>query len=176
MGVFLSGAAHPFIAPALLLSLTALGLMLGQSAEGRIGRARPAFAAYVLTLLAGLALAAGGGEIDTDRLLLLCGTLAGAAVAMSWTLPPLVRLSLAGMLGLAAGLASAPSGVDGRAYAAMLAGTVLASVLLPAWVLAIVMEVKRPWLQIAVRVLGSWLAAAALLVLSLTFAPAPLRG
>jgi hydrogenase/urease accessory protein HupE len=44
--VFLSGAVHPFIAPALLLSLTALGLLLGQRAQGRIERVRVPFIAY----------------------------------------------------------------------------------------------------------------------------------
>jgi urease accessory protein len=172
MGVFLSGAAHPFIAPALLLSLVALGLLMGQWAAGRIERARVLFGAYALALAAGLALQALGGEVDTDRLLLLCGAFAGATVAMAWMLPRSVALCLAVGVGLATGLASGPTGVQGRDLAVMLAGTVLATLALPAWVLAVVSEVRRSWLKIAVRVLGSWLAAAALLVLSLTFAPA----
>ena len=114
--------------------------------------------------------------MDTDRLLLLCGALAAGAVALAWALPPAVNLGLAGLIGLATGLASAPSGVQGRAYVAMLAGTVIASLVLPGWVVAIVSEIERAWLRIAVRVLGSWLAAAALLVLSLTFAPAARAG
>lgn len=176
IGVFLSGAAHPFIAPALLLSLTALGLLLGQRAQGRLNRVRTAFIAYATTLALGLALQAWSGDVDTDRLLLLCGALAAGAVALAWALPPAVNLGLAGLIGLATGLASAPSGVQGRAYVAMLAGTVIASLVLPGWVVAIVSEIERAWLRIAVRVLGSWLAAAALLVLSLTFAPAARAG
>ena len=171
MGVFLSGAAHPFIAPALLLSLTALGLLMGQRAAGRIEQVRGLFLIYGVGLAAGLVVQALGGEVDTDRLLLLCGALAGAAVALAWALPPAANGCLAAVVGLATGMASGPTGVAGRDLAVMLAGTVLATLALPAWVLAMVCEVRRPWLKIAVRVLGSWLAAAALLVLSLTFAP-----
>jgi hydrogenase/urease accessory protein HupE len=50
IGVFLSGAVHPFIAPALLLSLTALGLLLGQHAQGRLERVRVPFIAYAAAL------------------------------------------------------------------------------------------------------------------------------
>ena len=172
IGVFLSGAVHPFIAPALLLSLTALGLLLGQRAQGRIERVRVPFIAYGAALAVGLLLNAWSGDVDTDRLLLTCGALAAIAVALAWVLPASVNTTLSAVIGLATGLASAPSGVDGRAYAAMLAGTVIASLLLPGWVVAVVSEIERVWLRIAVRVLGSWLAAAALLVLSLSFAPA----
>jgi hydrogenase/urease accessory protein HupE len=172
IGVFLSGAVHPFIAPALLLSLTALGLLLGQHAQGRLERVRVPFIAYATALVLGLALNAWRGDVDTDRLLLLCGALAAGTVALAWAMPASIHTTLATVIGLATGLASAPSGVEGRAYAAMLAGTVIASLVLPGWVVAVVNEIERAWLKIAVRVLGSWLAAAALLVLSLTFAPA----
>jgi urease accessory protein len=172
IGAFYSGALHPVIAPALLIGLLALGLLLGQCADGAIVRVRTALAAYGAALLAGLALHGWVGEIDTDRLLLFCGALAGGAVAAAWRLPPAVRLSLAVVVGLGTGLASTPSGVEGRAYATMLVGTVLGSMLLPAWVTAMVTLPQPAWVKIAVRVLGSWLFAAAMLVLSLSFAPA----
>jgi hypothetical protein len=120
----------------------------------------------------GLLLNAWRGDVDTDRLLLTVRCPGGGHVALAWVLPASIHTTLATVIGLATGLASAPSGVEGRAYAAMLAGTVIASLVLPGWVVAVVSEIERAWLKIAVRVLGSWLAAAALLVLSLTFAPA----
>lgn len=172
IGAFYSGALHPVIAPALLIALLALGLLLGQCASGAIVRVRSALAAYAAAFVAGLLLQAWVGELDTDRLLLFLGALAGGAVAAAWALPPGLRLSLAVLVGLATGLASAPSGVEGRAYTTMLVGTVMGSCLLPAWVTAVVTLPQPAWTKIAVRVLGSWLAAAALLVLSLSFAPA----
>jgi hypothetical protein len=170
IGNFYSGALHPFVAPALLIALLALGLLVGQNADGAMARARQALAAYTVALLAGLGLQAVLGEVDTDRLLLFCGALAGGTTAAAWRLPAAVRLSLAVVVGLGTGLASAPSGVEGRNYGVMLAGTLFGSVLLPVWVTALVTLPQPPWVKIVVRVLGSWLAAAALLVLSLSFA------
>lgn len=170
IGGFFSGALHPLVAPALLLALAALGLLLGQRAQGRIERARGGYVAYTGALALGLILTTWGGELDTDRLLLLCGALAGGTVALAWSLPPAVLASLAAVIGLATGLASPPSGVQGREYGLMLAGTTIASLLLPAWLLAVVCPLEKAWLRVAVRVLGSWLAAAALLALSLSFA------
>ncbi len=172
IGVFFSGALHPFIAPALLLSLTAFGLLLGQYSQGQLSRVRWALMACVVAMAAGLALHTWGTGLDTDRLLLVCGALAGMSVAFAWRLPASVVLALGGVIGLATGLASMPTGVQGRDWAVMLAGTVMASCGLPAWVAAVVSLARQAWLKIAVRVLGSWLAAAALLVLSLSFAPA----
>lgn len=172
VGVFFSGALHPFIAPALLLSLTAFGLLLGQSCRGRLPRAGPALATCVLAMVAGLFLHSRVEGLNTDRLLLLCGALTGVAVAFAWRLPASVNLSFGVVVGLTTGLASAPTGVEGRDWAVMLAGTLMASGGLPAWTAAVVSLAQQAWLKMAVRVLGSWLAAAALLVLSLSFAPA----
>jgi urease accessory protein len=172
IGVFYSGVLHPFIAPALLLSLVALGLHLGQGSQGDVARVRVPLLAYAFALLAGLVLHAWTGEIDTDRLLLVCGALAGVVTAAAWAPPIWSSALLAGVIGLAVGVASTPSGVEGRAYAGMLAGTVIASIFLPLWVTVVVSFFHRAWLHIAARVLGSWMAAAAVLVLSLSFAPA----
>ena len=172
IGMFFSGALHPLIAPALLLSLSAYGLLLGQACQGRLPRAGWPLGALLAAMVLGLALHRWAEGLDTDRLLLLCGAFAGVAVALAWRLPRSINLTLGFFIGLATGLASAPSGVQGRDWAVMLAGTLLASFGLPAWVAAMVTLAEHAWLKIAVRVLGSWLAAAAFLVLSLSFAPA----
>jgi hypothetical protein len=71
---------------------------------------------------------------------------------------------------LAVGLASGPTGLDGSARWITLAGTLCAALLLPSYVAAMVTLIGPAWLRIAVRVVGSWLGAAALLVLALSFA------
>lgn len=174
LGVFYSGVLHPLLAPSLGLAVAALGLWLGQGGAGR--RAGAALGVYALALLLGLGLQRLWGEVAVERLLLLCGAVAGGLVALAWRAPGAVALSLAGACGLAAGWASGPSGVAGQDLALMLAGTVLGALGLPAWLAAMVRLTQRvpaPWLGVAVRVLGSWLAAAALLVLALSFAPVP---
>lgn len=172
IGTFYSGALHPFVAPALLIGLLAFGLQTGQAAAGDPSRLRRPMAWFGGALLLGLLGSVALGELDTDRLLLFLGALCGGATAAAWQLPDKLRLSLGVAMGLATGLASAPSGVTGGAYAAMVAGSVLASLMLPLWVGAL-MTLRQPaWANVVARVLGSWLAAAALLVLSLSFAPA----
>lgn len=174
VGNFYSGALHPFISPALLIALLALGLLLGQFARGRLAHARRPLIGYALAMLVGLSLHAWAGEPDTDRLLLLFGAAAGVAVAAAWRLPAAFNTSLAVVIGLAVGVASGPTGVDGRSYALMLVGTAVGSIFLPSWVAIVTSAFEPAWARIAVRVVGSWLAAAALLVLSLSFAPARL--
>lgn len=174
IGTFYSGALHPFIAPALLIALLALGLLLGQNAHGRLTQAKRPLVGYAVALLLGLYLHAWAGDPDTDRLLLAFGAAAGVAVAAAWRAPVPLNIALAVAVGLAVGVASGPSGVGGRAYTLMVVGTALGSIFLPSWVAIVVSAIEPPWARIAVRVLGSWLAAAALLVLSLSFAPARL--
>ncbi|MBL8328473.1 MAG: HupE/UreJ family protein [Rubrivivax sp.] len=170
MGPFASGLLHPLVEPALLVSLAALGLLLGQAARGRVASVQRALLVFALALLAGLAAHRVAGDPDLTRGLLLLGGLIGVIVATAARLPAAVLLSVAAVVGLAAGLGSGPSGVQGQTYWVMLCGTALGTLLLPAWVMAVVSPMRRAWMQIAVRVLGSWLAAVALLVLSLSLA------
>jgi hypothetical protein len=171
-GDFGSGLLHPFTAPALCMALLALGLLLGQGAGGFSARIRKGLAVYAGALLAGAALQPLLGEVNTDRLLLLCCAWAAASVAAGWRLPSSVRQSLALVTGAAAGLATGPSGMEGSAWVAPLAGALTASVLLPAWVGTVVALPQPGWVKTGVRVLGGGLAAAAMLMLLLSFAPA----
>lgn len=172
IGAFYSGALHPFVSPAQLIVLLALGLRFGQSAYLRAWPAERALLALVLALVAGLFLHTTAGDPDTDRILLACAALTGLAVATALALPAAVDVALGLVVGTAVGLSSGPTGVEGRSYMMMLIGTGLASAGLTAYVTVIVSTIERAWLRIVVRVLGSWLAAAALLVLVLSVAAA----
>ena len=184
IGIFYSGALHPLVTPPHLIALLALGLLLGQAGQRVTGDDDSPLAVLAAPLVA-LAVALGAGvlraglypaeEPDTDRVLLALAAATGLAVAAAWRAPVGVRLVVALAVGLAAGLASAPSGVSSAERWTSLAGTTAAALLLCGYVAVMVAVARRPpWLTIAVRVLGSWMAAAALLVLALSFAP--LRG
>jgi hydrogenase/urease accessory protein HupE len=167
IGNFYSGALHPFVSPAHLIALLALGLWLGQ--RGLAGAKRP-LVVLVSSLGLGLALHRAAGDPDTDRWLLVLAALNGLAVAAAYAAPAAVASACCGAVGLAVGLASGPSGVEGTARSVMLAGTFCGATLACAYVMSMVTLAQRPWMHIAVRVVGSWLAAAALLVLALSFA------
>ena len=167
IGNFYNGALHPFVSPAHLITLLALGLWLGQ--RGLQGAKRPLIA-LVLALACGLAAHRIAGDPDTDRVLLLLAASMGLAVAAAFAAPASVAMAFAAVAGLAVGVASGPQDVDGAARWALLAGTLLGATFATGYAAAMVTLVRQAWLRIAVRVMGSWLAAAALLVLALSFA------
>ena len=78
IGDFYNGALHPFVSPAHLIALLALGLWLGQ--RGLEGAKRPLMA-LVLALAAGLVAHRTLGDPDTDRWLLLLAASIGLAAA-----------------------------------------------------------------------------------------------
>ncbi len=177
IGIFYSGALHPFVSPAHLIALLALGLAIGQRGQrhaGELSQLKPPMLALLAAALAALALTLAGvfGDPDTDRVLLVFAAATGLAVAAAWAPPQAVTMGLAVAVAMAVLLASAPSGVDAAARRTSLIGTAAAAVLLVGYVAVMTTVAQRAWLHIAVRVFGSWLAAAALLVLALSFAPA----
>ena len=166
IGGFYNGLLHPLLVPAHLLALVALGLWLGQQALPRI---QGALLSFSLLLLAGLVLAAfapPGGGVRTS-LLLACALGLGLLVAAAWSLPRYVAAAIAGVVALLIGLDSAPEAAGTRATLIVLAGVGVGVHLLLLNVVALTSYAKKPWLRVGVRVLGSWSAASALMVLAL---------
>jgi urease accessory protein len=167
IGNFYNGALHPFVSPAHLIALLALGLWLGQ--HGLANAKRPLLA-FVMSLALGLCLHRIAGDPDTDRGLLVLAALTGLAVAAAHAAPAATAMIFSVAVGLAVGLASGPANLQGTPRGVALAGTFFGASLASAYVMAMVTLAQRPWMQIAVRVFGSWLAASSLLVLALSFA------
>jgi urease accessory protein len=164
IGNFYNGALHPLVSPAHLIALLALGLWLGQRG---LGAAKRPLLAFMAALALGLCLHHWAGDPDTDRWLLVLAALFGLLVAAARALPAALAPLLCAGVGLAVGLASGPTGLESTARAVSLFGTFFSATLVCAYVMAIVTLAQRPWMLIAARVLGSWLAAAAVLVLAL---------
>ncbi|MEI1252203.1 HupE/UreJ family protein [Rhizobium aouanii] len=169
IGIFYNGMLHPYLVPGHLLVLLALGLMIGQHAPSSSRYALPTF---LVTFLASSALLWWLPIAPLpETLLLVVSLLAGLMVAVS-VAPGLVSIFLAVVAGIVLGLNSNPEGVPPEQTGLALAGTVSGAVLailyaggLSAWL------ARFPsWPPIAVRVLGSWTAACALLVLVLQYA------
>ena len=167
IGNFYNGALHPFVSPAHLVALLALGLWLGQRG---LASAKQPLLALLLSLAVGLVSHHMLGDPDTDRALLVFAALMGLAVAAATAVPSVVVTVFAALTGLAIGMSSGPADVQGAARWVLLAGTFFGATLACVYVASMVTLAKQAWLHIAVRVLGSWLAAAALLVLALSFA------
>lgn len=167
IGHFYNGAFHPFLVVPHLLALISLGLWTGQRGVAAIGGMAAALAAG---LLAGLGPALAMAVPDTDLLVLAAAGATGLAVAVARPLPQTLAWLFAAAVGLAIGLGSAPDGVQGMARWAVAAGTVCGATLALVWTAAMASFARPAWTRIALRVLGSWISASALLVLALSWA------
>ncbi|MGH6771162.1 MAG: HupE/UreJ family protein [Xanthobacteraceae bacterium] len=160
-GLFL-GLLSPLLAPAHLLSVVGLGLLAGRA------RAAIPLAIFAIAFAAGLAaLAAAVGATPARNVLLGASALNGLAVALAVAVPRAVIALLAGVTGVALGLDSPPETVSLAVGNAMLLGNWLGGCLLVAVVAGFASRLARPWQLVALRVLGSWAAAAAILALAL---------
>jgi urease accessory protein len=158
----LAGLLHPLTVPAHLLALIALGLLIG----GRL----PA-AAFALGLFGGLvAIALGTGETPALDILLAITALAGILVALAQPLPVTVTVGIAAVAGAALGLDSPPEAISIVVATATLIGTGISACLTVILIAIVAGRLKRDWQRIGVRIIGSWIAATAILVLALRFA------
>lgn len=168
VGAFYSGVLHPFISPAHLIALIALGLLFGQRG---VRASRHAMAAMAAALALGLWLSLRLQELaGLDPLLLALGAALGLSVVLARPWPTWGLVPLAALLGLAVGLGSAPDGMAPAQRNAALVGTFVGATLCAACLAGAVNPLQRPWARIGVRVVGSWLSASAILVLTLAFA------
>ena len=164
---FLNGFLHPLLVPSHALSLLAFGLMTGQQ-PSRIFLA----ALFPVALIGGILLIIYAVfPIDLVPLVLLAsGAWAGLLTALAQPLPRIVPALILIAGGLALIIDSVPSVVSKLDTLLALAGTVLTATLtlgLAAWLASIL---TRDWQRIGVRIVGSWTAASALLVLALMIA------
>ena len=166
IGYFYGGILHPALVPSHLVALVALGLLVGQRG---LTAMRLAYPCFLLALVAGLILAGFSPEAPTSAetaLLVLAGC-CGLAVASQLTahhaLLALATLLTAFVIGADSGVAD----LDRReTFGAMLGAGVGACILFIA-VAGLAEMPRRDWQRILIRVLGSWCAASAALVLAL---------
>jgi urease accessory protein len=158
LGAFYSGMLHPVVAPSALIALMALGLLIGQ--HGLV-QARKAVLGLVVAVALGLVL---GSQWPGLELLAALATAVCALAARR--LPALALLALAIAVGMAAGLGLADMAV-GSVRWVVIAGTWLGCAFLALGVAALAELARKPWQHIALRVVASWLAASAMLVLGL---------
>ncbi len=168
VNAFYSGLLHPFQNLPQVLVLLGLGIWLGQRPPLRL---KMPWLAFALCCAAALVLTTGiTGPLPTPCPAWLMGLAMafGVLIASRAAAPVWLRAVLAGIAAIAIGL---DSGVDGTppmdSLALMLLGTWLCASVLVANIAYYVSECSdRRWLQIGIRITGSWLTAASILVLA----------
>lgn len=162
---FYAGILHPVFVPAHVLSLLTLGILFGQQGARRL---QPAILAFLVATAGGLVYAGTGGARDVGLALLAVAALTGLLAAVARPLPVWLNLAIAIAIGALLGADSAQDDLAGRARFAALVGTGIALYLLMLYALVFADAFqRREWQRIGLRVIGSWCAAAALLVLAL---------
>lgn len=166
VGGFAGGLLHPILVPSHGLSLLALGLYIGQQREHRI-----ALAIFATTLIAGLtAIELAAGETPAEIVLLAVTGILGVLLAAAWSLPRPLGWVVAAIAGGALALDSPPDATTLEEGNLMLLGTAVGACAGLAAVTIGTSLAKDTWNMLGVRVLGSWIAASAILVLALALA------
>lgn len=159
MGDFGSGLLHPLVVPAEALALLAVALLLGTS-----GRA--ACRAGLLALAGGLAAGVVAGRflsITAPTALIAVAFLAAGMVAAGLRLPPVAAALIAAAAGATVGVDAHPEAAALRqiliAGGAVILGATSAAMMVASFVLGR----EHGWQSIAIRVVGSWITASAIL-------------
>jgi urease accessory protein len=162
LGPAYDGAAHLLLSPEDLVPVFALALLAGLRGAS-YGRstlfALPA--AWLCGGLAGMAAGHCGGTAAAVVSFLLLGALVAMDARLSVRMLTALAVSLGLVHGFVNGAGMGPFGVGVQA----LIGLAAALFVLTALVVAFVVQLRHSWSRIAVRVLGSWIAASGLLML-----------
>ena len=167
IGGFPGGLIHPLFVPAHAMALVALGLLIGQQAAWT----RLVAASFVMGMAAGLGVMTLGVVPAWMNEFVLGGALiAGLLAALARAVPEALGCILAVLLGFCIALDSPPEAVSLTEANLMLIGTGVGTTALLIVAMAIASRLKAGWTHIAARIVGSWIAASAILVLVLRFA------
>jgi len=165
VGDFYAGMLHPVTTTETVLPLIALSLLAGQQ---RREAAIYLLVAFPASLIAGALLATLGNApsyLGVVQLVLTAGF--GILVASAGRVPSWLLVALGALLGISVGWANAADAFGQINRFRFIAGLALVGPLLLVYGNGLVRNLKPEWTQIAVRVVGSWIAAVSILVLGL---------
>jgi hydrogenase/urease accessory protein HupE len=163
LGPFYDGVSHVALTPEDLLPALAVALLAGLRGA-RAGRLA-LFALAGAWLAGGLAGLAHPAAVATTALTATSFVLVGGLVAADARLRPGWVVGLAIVVGVVHGYGNGSAMAEARLGILGLAGIVSALFVIVALAAALVVALRAPWTRIAVRVAGSWIAAAGVLLL-----------
>jgi hydrogenase/urease accessory protein HupE len=165
---FYGGLLHPILVPAHALGLLALGLFIGQQDSRTRSAPVAIFAAALIIGLGALVLAVG--QTPAGEVLLAASAVLGALVAIARPLPRPVGWLVAAVTGATVGVDSPPQAISIARATITLIGTGLGACIALVIVVGVTACLRRHWQLLGVRILGSWIAASAVLALAVRWA------
>lgn len=168
IGGFSGGLLHPLLVPAHVLALVALGCLTGALTFHARLLVIPVFAAAAALsiMLVTMAFSAMNAEL----IVLSLAGLTGLLLASGLRMPLAIIVVLAVCVAAALTFDSVPAVLSARATILSLAGTIGAATLLLAATAFLSAAGPQVWQRIGPRILGSWIAASAIMVLALRLA------
>jgi urease accessory protein len=164
VSAFLSGLTQ-FFAPTHLLAVVALGLLAGQGAP-RFPLALCAAYAFGLAVGSVMIAAALRGQ-NTAFMLLAIAALCGIVIAAAWPIPHRVKPIAACAIGGVLAFNAPPQAITIPSAVAEQIGTGVVALATFVAIVLVAARANRPWQRIGLRVVGSWIAASAILALAL---------
>jgi urease accessory protein len=165
VGDFYSGMLHPLTALEFLLSWIALALFAGQQGRKTALLALAIFpSALVLGAILGTVVASPAW-LPAMNLVLI--PILGLAVVLAISFPTPAAVILVALVGLLHGLANGAEITAPVSPWRFIPGLAIIAVLVLAYGIGLVRSAKKPWTRIAVRVAGSWITAAGIMVCAL---------
>lgn len=166
-----NGLLHPVVVPAHLLLVAAAGLFLGKHGSRVVP---PSFLLFCLFTFSGLVATIFYTGGIGERYLLGVAAVIGLLIAANLRIPFLLCLIVAALIGFLLGLDSTQAVLVGKAKFFSLLGSGLGLCFLFLYPLSFADYFgDRSWQKIGVRIVGSWVAASAILVLALSLTPPP---
>lgn len=163
---FEGGLLHPLLVPAHAMSVVSLALLL---APRPAGERYAVIATFVAALAGAVVLVALAFQTDRAELILLaCAAIAGILVAGRVRLPLLPIVAFAAIVAFALQFNSVPATISVSETFLTLAGAALAALAELALVASAAAHATKIWQVLAIQIVGSWIAAIALLLLALT--------
>jgi hydrogenase/urease accessory protein HupE len=164
---FYHSLLHPLFVPSHLLLLIAFGLLLGQQGARRN---LPALAIFSISLIAGLAYISFSKGVEVDAFLLPATVVIGLVVAAAQAVGLYLCAIVAAFVGFFIGLDSLQETIAVTEKLVPLLGSGIGMMLIVLYAMMFADYFSnRAWQKIGLRIIGSWIAASAIMVLALNF-------
>ncbi|HWP27721.1 MAG TPA: HupE/UreJ family protein [Xanthobacteraceae bacterium] len=169
---FWGGLLHPFLVPAHVLAIAAAGLLMAQVVKAAPDAGRwSGPAAFAAGLMAGtVVIARAFVPAHANEVLLGLASVSGIWIAAGRPPLRLTYLLIAGLTGLAVALDSPPDAILLREAILMQIGTFCGALAFFTALQETAARLRRGWQVVGLRIVGSWTAASAILVLALRLA------
>jgi urease accessory protein len=169
LGTFYAHLLDPLVAPSHGMLLVAVALLCGQQGRDSARRGVVAFCvAVALGLFATQSGAMGGVR---EQVLLAASLVIGAAVCLGRPVGRVITVLAAAGAGLLLGFDTEIDGATPRETALTLAGLASGFFYTLILIAGLTVGLKTHWRRVGVRIAGSWIVAASVLVLALSLVP-----